>query len=63
MKISQLLEELTKAMTAHGDLPVFTWDSDVGAVRLHPARDGIEVTPLGEGDAPNELIIEFVPAD
>lgn len=48
MKISQLLEELTKAMNAHGDLPVFTWDSAVGAVRLHPARDGIKVTPLGD---------------
>ena len=63
MKISQLLEVLTKAMGAHGDLPVFTWDSDIGAMRLHPARDGFVVTPLGDGDAPNELIIEFIPAD
>lgn len=63
MKISQLISCLKAAQERHGDLPVYTVDSDIKAVDIAACRDGVQRTTNGKPDEPNELVISFVPCD
>lgn len=64
MKISQLIACLKAAQEQHGDLPVYTVESDIKAVDIAASRDGIQRTTNGVPDEePNEIVIAFVPCD
>lgn len=61
MKISNLIDTLESAKEQYGDLPVFTIDSDISRVDVHPVCDGVERITNGVRETPNELILEFIP--
>ena len=63
MKISQLIDCLRAAQEKHGDLPVYTFDSDIKAVDVAACRDGVQRTTDGVPETPNELVLNFVPCD
>jgi hypothetical protein len=58
MKISKLIEQLTKAKDMYGDQPLTTYDGFIGEVKIRPAKDGISY-PLKEGKQ-NEIGIEIL---
>lgn len=62
MKISDLIDTLESAKEQYGDLPVFTTDSYISSVDVHPVRDGVERITNGVRETPNELILEFIPS-
>ncbi|AUR38379.1 hypothetical protein PhaeoP18_04163 (plasmid) [Phaeobacter piscinae] len=63
MKISALIAQLQLEQQKHGDLPIFTVDSDIGRIHVIPCKDGISRTTNGKPEEPNELVLEFHPAD
>ncbi|MEQ3673037.1 hypothetical protein [Pseudophaeobacter sp.] len=63
MKISSVINCLKAAMEKHGDLPLYTFDSDIKALDIAPCRDGTQRTTDGVPEKPNELVLEFVPCD
>ncbi len=58
MKISKLIEQLTKAKDRYGDKPLTTFDGFIGEVKITPAKDGI-CYPLKEGTQ-NEIGLEIM---
>lgn len=64
MRISEIIEKLKATKAIYGDLPVFTEDSDIGALEVLPCRDGVQRTIDGEPDGdPNELVLLFHPSE
>jgi hypothetical protein len=62
MKISEVIKKLQAAMEKHGDLPTYTYDSDIARVEVAACRDGISVMNNGKPiNEPNELVITFHP--
>ena len=61
MKISQLILRLRAAQSEYGDLEVFTMDSDIDRLLVHPTRDGVARVINGVSETPNELTLEFIP--
>lgn len=55
MKISKMITELETAMKLYGDLPIFTYDGEIGVVRIIGSKDGLP--PRGE--KPTEIVIEI----
>lgn len=63
MKMSELIATLEKAKAEHGDLPVYTYDSGIAALKVHACFDGGMSWTDGKPDhIPNEFILEFIPA-
>lgn len=63
MKISKLISELQRAQEAHGDLPVYTEDSDIHRVEIAPTIEGAQVVVNGVGaQNPEEVTLIFHPA-
>lgn len=62
MKLSDLIHRLQRALRDHGDLVVFTPDSDIGEVVVTPCRDGVQRITDGIPDEPNELVLELIAA-
>ena len=63
MRISQLIDCLKAAQNTHGDLPVYTEESDIASLGVHPCRDGVQRTAGGVPEKSNELVLSFIPAD
>lgn len=55
MKISKMITELEKAMEAYGDLPIFTYDGEIGIVRILGSKDGLSL----RGEKATEIVIEI----
>ncbi|MFV1591186.1 hypothetical protein VWZ88_01300 [Phaeobacter sp. JH20_36] len=63
IKISGLIACLKAAQDKYGDLPIYTTDSDIKSLGVHPCCDGVQTLSDDAPEVPNELVIEFVPCD
>ncbi|MFV1620490.1 hypothetical protein [Phaeobacter sp. JH20_26] len=63
IKISGLIACLKAAQDKHGDLPIYTTDSDIKGIDVYPCHEGVQQTADGIPEDPGQLVIEFVPCD